>query len=222
MLLKFISAAILSSIILFTNCAYAVPTYQKPRTINLTGENTIIFNTEVTGVSVDVFMKATLGARQMLAPTKTLYVLIVSGGGEYESGKNLLGFFKLVPNTQMICKYCASMAGAIFVESGVKRLVIPKSQLLMHEMYYPHFTAKMGENPSYITSLKKDSDDFNKFFWSRIPMTKEAYERKILNTEWNLYGQEIVNNNLADELVDIKCDAYVQRLAPDTCTPKVK
>lgn len=221
MLLKLISAVILSSIILFTNCAYAVP-IKAPRTIYLTGENTLIFDTEVTGVSVDVFMKAGVGARQMLAPNKTLYILIVSRGGEYESSKNLIGFFKVLPNTEVICKYCASVAGAMLVESGVKRLVLEKSQLLMHEMFYPHFTAKMAENPIYITSLKKDSDDFNKMFWSKIPMTKEAYEQKIVNTEWNLYGQDIVSNHLADELVTIKCDPYLARLAPDTCSPKVK
>lgn len=221
MLLKLISAVVISSIILFTSGTYAAP-LKVPRTVYLTGENTLIFNQEVTGISVDGFMKAGIGTRIVLHPSKTLYIVIVSGGGEYESGKNLLGFFKVMPNTEVICKYCGSMAGAIFVEAGVKRLVLPKSQLLMHEMYYSHFTAKMGQNPSYITSLQKDSDDFNKFFWSRIPMTKEAYEKKILNTEWNLYGQEIVANHLADELVNIKCDGYVQRLAPDTCTPKVK
>lgn len=219
MVSKFIISIFVVLSLLVSSCSNATV---KPRIINLTGKNTIIFNQEIDPVSVDNAIKGLIGARTMLPENETLIVILVSGGGEYSRGKVILSLISKLPNIQIYCKYCASMAGAIFVGSGVKRLVTAKSVLLMHEMFYPHFTAQMAMNAAYAKSLIEDSDEFNKEFYKRVPMTKEAYEKKILNTEWTLYGEEIIKNNLADEMVEFNCDIYVKTLAPDTCSKEVK
>lgn len=150
----------------------------KLRAVQLNYQNTIVFSTEVDRLTVSVFIAALVGKRIMLPPNETLYVVIASGGGEYPSGLQLLEAIHNIPNTQIICKYCASAAGMLFATSGLPRLVTTKSVVLMHEMFMDHITAEMMNNPNYQVELKTASDDFNQRMYSVIGMSKEDYEKK--------------------------------------------
>lgn len=196
--------------------------FSKNRTIYLTFKNVVVLDGEINPTSADTFIKAFLGARAMLPEKETLYVLIVSQGGQYRSGQLIKRALKEVPNTEFICKYCASAAGELFGTTGAghKRLVSEKSIMLMHEMYLPKFTAEMIKDPSILRDLKRDSDSFNEAHYKTIGISKEEYEKKIINKEWTLYGADIIKWRLADEFVKITCDSYIKNVAPDTCTPK--
>lgn len=196
--------------------------FLKPRAVYLTYKNTVVLDGEINPVSTDTFIKALIGARGMLPEKETLYVLVVSQGGQYYSGQLIKKTLQNMRNIQLICKYCASAAGEIFGTTGAghKRLVIEKSIMLMHEMYMPHMTAEMSKNPAILKSLQRDSDEFNAAHYKTIGISKEEYEKKILNKEWTLYNTEIIKWKLADEFVTISCDSYMKNVAPDTCTPK--
>jgi len=144
----------------------------------------------------------------------------VSPGGRYDSALIMQKILSKIPNTAVICKYCASAAGWIFATAPGPRLVIAKSSLMMHEMYLSHATAHMVINTIAMINFENESDDFNKALYSRIGMSKEAYEKKILNTEWTLDGEDIVKFHLADGLIKIHCDPYMASLAPETCKPE--
>lgn len=215
-LLKALLAMALAMVISFS--AAAAP---KPTEVELTRVNTYIFSSEINLVTTDEFMAALVGKRILLDsidPQATLYVVIVSGGGSYESSLLMKTLIEKVPHVTLICKYCASAAGFIFGTTPVPRLVIKKSILLMHEMYLAHYTAKQAMTPSIAKNLIKSSEEFNKSMYTKLQMSKEDYEKKIVDKEWNLYGEEIVKNHLADKLVTIKCDYYLKQLAPDTCS----
>jgi ATP-dependent protease ClpP protease subunit len=144
-------------------------------------------------------------------------VVIVSGGGQYGEGVRLMNVINSVPNTTVICKYCASAAGMVFGASTSRRLVIQKSELIMHEMFMDHITANMM-GPNLANSLKKSSDEFNQIMYSKIGMSKADYEKKILNTEWILDGIDIVKFHLADEFVRLDCDDILKYILKDTCS----
>jgi ATP-dependent protease ClpP protease subunit len=122
-----------------------------------------------------------------------------------------------IPNVTVICKYCASAAGYLLA-TAPHRIVFKKSNILMHEMYIPHYTAKMVSRPNVAADLVRQSDEFNKAIYSVIGMTKEQYEAKIIDKEWTLEGEDIVKWHLADKFVVIHCDEYLKTLAPDTCS----
>jgi ATP-dependent protease ClpP protease subunit len=179
----------------------------KRRNISLTERNTLILETEITPASVDTFVKAMIGARAMLPDKEILYVIIASPGGDYNVGQLVMNVMKELPNTQLICKYCASMAGEIFVATGNRRLVIDKSIILMHEMYMPHMTAENSKNPSILLQLRTQSDEFN------------AAHYKIVGKEWVVKGVDALKWHLADEIVDLTCNDWVKAIAPETCKP---
>jgi len=192
-----------------------------PQTVELTGVNTYVFSNEINAVTTDEFISALIGKRAILDnvdPKATLYIVIVSGGGEYYNAVLMKELIAKVSNVTLICKYCASAAGFIFGTTSVPRLAIKKSIVLMHEMYIPKLTANNAKNPALLNSLIKDSDAFNLALYSKIGISKEEYEKKIINKEWTLYGEDVVKYKLADKLVTIHCDGYVKQLAPDTCS----
>lgn len=192
----------------------------KLRTVELKGTNTIIFAGEVNEVSVNTFMRAIIGLRNELPEKETMYVIIASQGGQYEAGKRILGFMNVVPNTQLICRYCASAAGMMFIASKNKRLVTNGSNIVMHEMYLPKVTALTALNKPVLDSLIVSSEEFNKMHYSRIGISREAYMKKIKNKLWTVVGTDALKLHLADEAVLIHCDDYVKMLAPKTCDPK--
>lgn len=188
------------------------------KVVTLTRFNTLIFNQDIDALSVINFASTLVGRRMMLPMDQTLYVVIVSGGGRYKAAQEFRNILKEMPNTQVLCKYCASAAGFVFADAGIKRLVIKKSELMMHEMYIPHITAREIVQKSISDDLIHESNEFNKVMYDYIGITKDAYEKKIANTEWTVRGADLVKMHLADRLVEVACDEIMNRLAPDTCS----
>lgn len=212
---------LLMSILIITSAAFsanASSIQSKPRTVFLYTTNTVIYDQNVDEVSADTLIKAAGGLRSSLPLSQTMYIIIVSPGGSYSIGLDIMRVLSRFPNTQLICKYCASMAGQIFAATGLKRLVTDKSELMMHEMLIPRFTAKMAKSKIMIDSLIKNSDTFDAVMYKMIGISKEEYEKRITNKEWTLEGRDILKHKLADEHVTIQCDGYIARLIPDTCS----
>jgi ATP-dependent protease ClpP protease subunit len=188
------------------------------RVVHLNNVNTVILADHIGMVSVDTTVGALLGKRVMLPADETLYIVIASGGGEIDAALALHNFIGQLPNTVLICKYCASAASMIFADASHPRLVTNKSVVLMHEMYMPHVTAKMAQDSSFVDAITAASDAFNEMIYKHIGITKEQYEDKILNTEWVVEGGDAVGLHLADELVRVECDTFESMLLPDTCS----
>lgn len=209
----------IAAILLFLSFApISAEASKKPRTISLNMSNTLILNAEIDLISVDNIAAAAFGKRVALPENETLYVLVASAGGSVLSMVKLVRIMRAMPNTVMICKYCASVAGIIFATANEPRLAIKKSELVMHEMYQDHVTAKMLNNPEMVQSSTRLSNTFNEVMYTIMKMTKENYEKKITNTTWTVRGEELVKLHLADELVNLTCDERLSELAPDSCT----
>jgi len=184
-------------------------------TIKLNTKNTVLFNKQVAPitvmiVSVDLYMK-----RVALPKEETLYLVLESGGGEVGAGLEFINFARQIPNLKVICTYCGSMAGAIFEMIEAPRLVTDKSIMLMHEMKLV-ITAK-ELTPEEVINFKKESDEFDKIFYSIIGCSKEDYERMITNKDWVVQGSDILILKLADEKVKLKCDKKLTKKTPKTC-----
>lgn len=186
------------------------------RTIELNGRNTIAFAGVIDALSNDMLTAAIIGKRALLPPDQTLYLVIASGGGNYRDALILKNFIAVVPNMQVICKYCASAAGMVFATFKNHRMVIESSEMMMHEMYVIKVTANMLLNKS-IEGLIESSDEFNSLIRNVMGMSKKDYESKIIDQEWSVFGKELLKLKLADEIVKINCSDYVKAIAPHTC-----
>src|ERR1035437_6130290 len=110
---------------------------QSQEVIQLQGDNVLIFDQEININTTDVFIAALVGKRMLLDESKTLYVLLVSPGGDFAQAKIMKYMLASVPNVAIICKACNSAAGYLLA-TGVKRIVIKKSTMAMHEVFMTH------------------------------------------------------------------------------------
>jgi hypothetical protein len=63
---------------------------------------------------------------------------------------------------------------------------------------------KLLELNSYMHHINKIEDELNLMQASRLNMSQEEFENKI-NNDWWLTTSESIENNVADEIVNIKC-----------------
>jgi len=200
----------------------SIPAFAKsPEVVELNARNTLILNTVIDDTTADTFSAAVVGKRVMLGnETEPLYIIIVSGGGQYGASLKFKKLFEVIPGIQVICKYCASAAGMLFATHKGPRLAIKKSVMLMHEMYLQHATIKDVMNSAEMRLFYQQNEDFNRMHYSLIGISREEYEKKIVGKEWVVEGEEIVKLHLADKMVTLHCDRYISMLAPDTCKEK--
>lgn len=193
------------------------PVHKKEEIIELNGPNTVIYDQAVDSVSVDVIISAILGKRILLPPTETLYLVLVSPGGSTGDSLVLKEIISEIPNLAVICKYCGSASGMLFVTFPHARLALKNSEVVLHEMFIDHVTAKLMANRSEAIQLQIASDSFDALIYSVLGMPQDNYEKLITGKEWHVKGSDLIPAKMADKLVSLHCDKYVQRLAPHTC-----
>jgi len=187
--------------------------------VTLTASNTVIYDTDISLVSVNNIYSSIVNKRSITPIYEPIYLVIVSGGGQYSAVRLLVDNLRQIPNLVMICRYCASSAGYLFATHSGRRLVSKGSELLMHEMFIPKLTANDTKNPQVITSLVQSSNEFNQTIAKIIGISIEQYEAKIIpNKEWSLLDADIVKHKLADAVISkIECDVWIRQMAPMTC-----
>lgn len=211
---------ILATLILFaSSIGFSKNAPKQIRTISLESSNTAFISEVITLTSLEKDVAHIMFKRATLPASETLYIVIHSGGGRVDAMYVLAAFIDKLPNTQLICDYCASAAGGIFELTSKRRLATSDSNMLMHEMYVMKVTARDLESED-IKTLKADSDAFNKIFYTKLQISKEKYEAKIAGTDWTVEGAELVKLKLADEIVRVECDEYMATVLPRICQRK--
>lgn len=195
----------------------SMPSKPHAEIIELTGANTVVLGGVIEPVAVDTFTAAVIAKRSILPPGQVLYILIASPGGDVEAALTLQRVLENIPNSAVICKYCLSAASYLFITARQPRLAIDSSYMLNHQMYQPHFTAKDSLDAKGLEMFRKESDYFDKQIYTRLGITKAQYEENIVDTEWILEGEDLVKNKAADKIVTLRCNKYMEHLAPNTC-----
>lgn len=197
----------------------SLSTVVNAREIELGTHNTVILDGRLDMLAIDQFAPAAVAKRMFLPEQETLYVLIASEGGQAGAAYELLSIIDSLPNTAVICKFCASGAGMIFAATKQKRLAIDKSVAIMHEMFQPKLTANIARNRSRLNDLIASSEAFDKVMYTSLKMRKKDYQSRINDKEWEIKGKELVDFKMADELITVKCiGERFPLIAPDTCS----
>lgn len=190
------------------------------RLINLNSRNTASINEHIDAYNADKDASQILLKRLTLPPEETLYIVVASLGGDLGYLPLLTNVIATLPNTELICKYCASAAAALFISTGQKRLVLDQSIMVIHHMYVNHVTADDIKDSKFITELEKSSEAFDKIFYPRLKMSKSDYENKVRGSkEWVLSSNDMLSYKIADEKVRVYCDRWISMLMPNTCIP---
>ena len=89
------------------------------------------------------------------------------------------------------------------------RYILPFSSLMQHQMHYGIVNEKM-KLESYVRYVDNIDDVLSTMQAKKIGMSSEIFKKKTMN-DWWLFGQDILCNNCADEIINVHCD-YGRRI----------
>ena len=161
-------------------------------------ENTILFRGEV-----DTNIVSKIMAKMYASTQDNIVIFIDSPGGNVTDGLVLFDFIANF-NKPTIC-YINNAASMAFViaQACTERYVSDTTTMMQHQAFFggQGTIGKMMEMSRFGGSL---SDRTNELQAKRMGMSKEAFEKRIVN-DWWIYGKDAVSENAADKVVYFEC-----------------
>ncbi len=135
------------------------------------------------------------------------YFYINSPGGYVEEGERLVSHMRfqqnIGKNISCIAENAHSMAFYIFQNCN-QRLIIPSSKVMQHQITI-HNNGQLANINSYIEMISRISHRMNTFCSKRIGISLDEFSKRVM-TDWWLYGEDIITNNVADKIVLVGCN----------------
>lgn len=174
------------------------------RTINLTKSNTVIFEKVVNKKSVTEAWNKIVKMR-FERPAQIIYLVLDSPGGSVLEGYRLLSLLNAEKDVITVTIYAASMAASIVQYNEGLRLSTIKGHMMFHDVSVFLF----GQYPlpvlkSIVEDIEKTNDILMSGIAKRIGISLKEMKSH-LNPEWRVFGSGLIELNMVDEIVDIKC-----------------
>lgn len=164
------------------------------KSIHLTTNNTVVLKGKIN----DEIVAYVIGEIIKKEPE---YMYIDSSGGSIMAGSYLLEMLRNVKVKCIIGK-AYSMAFVI-LQACDKRYILPTSTAMQHQASL-RIDGELLQVKEYIAMLSTMEDYLNDMQSLRIGMDKDAFVNKI-QSEWWVYGENIVKHGIADGVVSITC-----------------
>jgi len=176
--------------------------YSNKKTIHLTNDNFVALRGVVSSQSVAEVISNLIDKNDDVR-----YIFLSTNGGSVTAGLKLINTIKDLENSGITVNCIADTAismGFVIFQSCSNRMVLPHSTLMQHQMSLSGVRGKLLELNSYMLHINKVEDELNLMQATRINMSQLDFENKI-NNDWWLTTSESIENNVADEIVNIKC-----------------
>ena len=183
------------------NIAYA-------KDLVLTEENSVVFNQ---AVSEEFVSKKTLELLIKSSKTSPIYLVLDTPGGSVVSGLRFIDVIKsLKIPVHTVTLFAASMGYQIVQELGT-RYITPSGTLMSHRGAVSgiggQIPGELNSRLNFIASMLSGMSDRAS---KRVGVTKEQYDASIINELWS-FGQQAVDTNQADEIINVTCDSSLIR-----------
>jgi ATP-dependent protease ClpP protease subunit len=135
----------------------------------------------------------------------TIYIVLDSPGGSIVAGEDFIQFAKMYQNVETISLFSASMAATIVQSLPGKRNITSNGVIMFHRAS-GRFSGQFeeGEVESQLNLWKSIIREIDLRVSRRLNMNLDAFKAKIAN-EWWSYGQSAVDENVADQVVTVRC-----------------
>ena len=142
---------------------------------------------------------------------KNVYLYIDSPGGYVVEGERLVSniLYNQASGKEIICiaENAHSMAFYIF-QNCKHRWVTPSAKMMQHQVSLQHQGPLINQE-NYLRMVNQMSSKLHRVCAERIGMPENTFLEKVRN-DWWLFGQDIVNNNVADSIVLVGCNNTVE------------
>ena len=132
-----------------------------------------------------------------------MFVYLDTPGGSVESGNKMLMEIQKY-NLSCIADRAYSM-GFVLLQVCKNRYIRPYSRIMQHQISYGIQNEK-GKIDNYANFIDQIEDELVEMQSSKIGLNKDRFRLRTMN-EWWMMGKYAIENNCADEIVDIFCDS---------------
>lgn len=172
------------------------------KVVHLTNDNFVSLRGPVNSQSI-----AELISNLLDKNSNERYIYLSTNGGSVDAGLKLINVIKDLENSNINVNCIADTAismGFVIFQSCTNRMVLAHSTLMQHQMSMSNIRGKLLELNSYMLHINKIEDELNLMQASRLNMSKSEFEEKVMN-DWWITTNESIEQNVADEIVSIKC-----------------
>tara|TARA_Y100001970_G_C14139693_1_gene806378 strand:- start:766 stop:1467 length:702 start_codon:yes stop_codon:yes gene_type:complete len=129
------------------------------------------------------------------------YVYLDTPGGELESGNIILDEIQKY-NLSCIAEKAYSM-GFVLLQGCKKRYITKYAKVMQHQLSYG-IQNELEKINSYSKFINEIDEELNRMQADKIKMKHEDFKLKTFN-EWWLFGNKIIDENVADKMVNVLC-----------------
>lgn len=141
-----------------------------------------------------------------------IYVYIASGGGSVFEGLKIIQTIEALQqsgkNVFCIAEYAFSMAFTIF-QACQHRLITRQTSMMQHQMS-TILEGNLEQIKKRIDYLDRVNHVLAEEEAKRIGITKDQFLNEI-NNDWWLFGQDIIDRNVADDTVNVICSQTLSK-----------
>ena len=130
-----------------------------------------------------------------------IYVYLDTNGGSVSAGTKIVNEVEKY-NMSCIAQRAYSM-GFVILQSCAKRYITPYATVMQHQISYGMANEK-AKVESYVGFVDQIGHQLEKMQASKIGMCPKSFKEKTYN-DWWLSGTNIIEENVADEVVDVTC-----------------
>jgi hypothetical protein len=182
---------------------FSLSTENDYKIITLTKNNFVAVNEEINNENVNKWIGNITNIKQNI-----IYVYINSPGGSVDAGNlfinNLKYQQKMNKSIECIAQSAYSMAFHILQHCD-RRYITETSKVMQHQISIGNIEGPLVNTMNYLQMVANISYNMNLYSAMRLKITLDEYLLKV-NNDWWLYGQDIINNNAADEIIYIGCN----------------
>ena len=139
---------------------------------------------------------------------KDIYIYINSDGGSVSDGNLIIETIRYMENSghniYCIAQKAYSMAFHI-LQHCPHRYITETSSVMQHQISFDLPRMNLENAKSYLTMIERLYDQIMRSSSERIKMPENKF-KELCNNDWWIYGQDIIDTNIADKMVSIGCD----------------
>lgn len=187
---------------------------QNKKLITLSSDNVVIIRGPIDEKSSSNFIFELLKLK-----SKTVYVYLITPGGSVVHGHNIIQTIDAVVQSgvEIVCiGDVVNSMGFVILQACPTRYVRSASILMQHQMSLglDGPIEQIKSRLEFISGIKEIIETIET---DRLKISKEDFFKRIDN-DWWLYGKQAVENNVADEVVNVLCD---HEMVTETYTTKI-
>ncbi len=173
------------------------------KAIELTNDNFVSLRGEVNDLSINNLINNLINLK-----SDTRYIYINTNGGSVDAGLNLINTIKNLESDNIVVNCIAETAismGFVIFQGCKGRYVLEHSTLMQHQISLHGMGGEIKNINSYLKFVNNMENKLNKIQAKRIGIELKDFEDKI-HDDWWMDSEEAIRNNVADQIVTIKCN----------------